>query len=124
MKCNLCKKEIVGKNEISTGYGEDKDGKKFCYKCCADLDKSDMIKTGKSVLYLTIINNGTSNYAKVTNWPGTLIFDHLHYKTGWHNWGLKRYDVWFAFNGFIWHGYTIGDFTQICHCKQTKERIY
>jgi len=122
MNCDNCKKEIViKKDSISTGYGINAKGEKHCYECCAKEDIKNMDKEGKYILYLTIVNNGTSNYAKITNWPSSLVFDYLSYTTGGHNWGLKRYDVWFTdHRSYEWHGYTIGDNTQICHCKRSK----
>lgn len=87
-----------------------------------EINEKEMIKTGRVTLYLIIVNNGSSNYAKVTNWSGTLHFDFLEYKKGNHNITGKRYDTWFIFNGYFWHGVTYGDNTQICHCKQTKEK--
>lgn len=106
--------------DITTGYGTDANGKTYCYDCCAEADKKEMRKTGRATLYLIIVNNGTSNYAKVTNWPGSLVFDYLHYRKGHHNIAGTRYDVWFKFEGKTWHGVTFGDMTQICHCKVTK----
>ncbi len=122
MKCFKCGKTIAReKDSFGTGYGVNKEGHKICYECCAKNDVENMDKDGKYILYLIIVNNGTSNYAKVTNWPSSLVFDNLEYRVGGHNWGLKRYDVWFTdHKRKQWHGYTIGDNTQICHCKRLK----
>lgn len=89
----------------------------------------DMRKTGRATLYLTmtpvrikrgyIIDRGMT----ITNWPGSLEFKALgSAKISQTNWGLTRVDVWFAFDGFVWHGKNIGD-GQILHCRKTAQRI-
>lgn len=118
--CSTCKQRIEYESDFTSGYGTDKDGNKHCYACCAEQDKADMRKYGNATLYLTIVNNGSSNYAKVTNWPGTLVFDNLEYRKGKHNITGVRYDVWFWFENTLWHGRTFGNQTQLCHCKRTK----
>lgn len=35
----------------------------------------------------------------------------------------SKIDVWFFFDFQIWNGYSIGDNTQICHCKRTKKMV-
>ena len=112
-------------DSFTTGYGIDKDGKKYCYDCCALQDKQAMINDKQITLYLTIENDAFKydNFAssKVTNWPGNLTFN-ARVKKGKHNIARYRYDCWFSFNGYIWHGVQYGDNTQIVYCKQTKER--
>ena len=104
--------------KFGTGYGMDAQGKKYCYDCCAEMDKSDMDKSGKYTLYLT--HNSTDGY-KVTNWPGTLKYRVFDFKKSRHNFGGIRTDVWFFDHaGKKWHGYQIGNFTQICHVKRLK----
>lgn len=117
MKCSKCSQEIIKPNNSSTGYGVDKDNNKVCYACCAVEDKKYMVEHDKITLYLTIHDND----AKVTNWPGSLVFDNLYYTIGRHNWGLPRYDVWFMDHADQnWHGIQIGDNTQLVHCKKLK----
>jgi len=63
--------------------------------------------------------------AKVGNWPGSLSFKAKYMKRGGHNMAGCRYDVWFTVrydDGTVenWHGYRVGDNTQICHCKRLK----
>lgn len=117
--CYRCKKEIIHKDIFTTGYGLDNNDNKHCYLCCGELDKESMRKNGQIILYLSQ-SKGTW---KVSNWPSSLKFKPIGLKTGRHNWGLTRYDFWFVFEGFYWHGYRIGDNTEICHCKKTKEKV-
>ena len=116
IKCSICNK-VCQSSGISTGYGITQKGEKHCYDCCAATDKKDMKANKKIILYLTQKDKSHT----LTNWPGTLVFKIGYIRKGRHNWGLNRYDVWFDFNGYVWHGYQIGDNTQLCHCKQTKE---
>jgi len=101
-------------SEFTRGYGIDKDGKTMCYTCCAESDKRAMRKTGKYPLYFT--------GKEVTNWPGSLRLAVVSTRESRHNWGLKRIDFWFNFEGQPWHGYTIGENTQIAHCKRNKTK--
>lgn len=105
---------IAESDGLGTGYGTYLDGKRYCYSCCALRELSDMQSTGKAVLYLT--------NEDISNWPGTLRFRILHKRVSRHNWGLKRRDVWFRIpqDNHLWHGYQIGDNSQLLHCKRTK----
>lgn len=102
--------------ECSPGYGIDREGKKHCFACCAERDKTDMRENGKICLYLT---KGAEDW-KVTNWPGSLSIPVPQPKTGRHNLAGSRYDVWFSFERKLWHGVQYGENTQICHCKRIK----
>ena len=133
--CTRCSKDIFSSPEsISTGYGIDKDNNKICYDCCAELDKEQMRQDGKITLYLTCepahyervaVEGRTRPYrlcaGTVSNWCGTLQFK-CHTRTGKHNIAGVRYDCWFVFEGYYWHGVTYGDNTQLCHCKRTKDK--
>ena len=95
------------------GHGTDAQGKTFCYACCAERDKADMIRTGRATLYLTD--------KAITNWPGSLRFDFGEVRVGRHNIAGKRYDAWFRGpDGAAWHAVQYGDNTQICHCRRVK----
>ena len=116
--------------EWTTGYGQDKDGKTFCYSCCAENDKAQMIADGKTVLYL-VKNRQAKDFGdgidrspwSITNWPSSLSIPINTPRISRHNIAGKRYDVWFTGpDGFVWHGVTYGDNTQLCHCKRTKEK--
>lgn len=103
-----------GKN--TTGYGTDREGKRYCYDCCAEIDRQDMIATGKATLYL-------SGW-EVTDWTGHLRFQAGTVRKGRHNMAWVRYDVWFLGpDGHEWHGVQYGDNTQICHCRRTKTKM-
>lgn len=124
--CHDCKQDLPVQTSGGTGYGYDREDNTVCYACCGIRDEEDMKKYGKALLYLTVtppkegVRHGFGTGGKVSNWPGTLSFN-VGVRVGRHNIAGKRYDVWFAFDGNMWHGVTYGDNTQICHCKRTKE---
>jgi hypothetical protein len=108
-------------SEFTRGYGQDANGKKYCYQCCADRDLEQMRKDGKTCLYLTVDPKGENS--KLTNWPGSLAFLPYRIRIGRHNMAGKRYDVWFSGpDSTSWHGVTFGDKTQICHCRKIKSK--
>lgn len=125
-KCSKCGEVKPVHKDGGTGYGLfGKSKRKVCYACCAELDKLDMVKTGKALLYLSHHCGLQPANAlplpqvwTVSNWPGTLKFN-AHVRVGAHNIAGKRYDAWFKdHTGRNWHGVTIGDNTQICHCRR------
>ena len=129
--CTMCKKHFVHTDNLTTGYGVDKDGNKVCFSCCGYEDKAEMILTGKAVLYLTktdedvpLSSMGLQPLKKryyVTNWPGTYKTHCTYHKKGRHNMAGSRYDVWFTGpDGLPWWGVQYGENTQICHCKRIK----
>jgi len=109
--------ESPHKSRFTTGYGIDKDGNKICYRCCAMRDLEQMRKEGRITLYLV----DKDGLGTVTNWPGSLVFYSSTPKLSWHNRARVRYDYWFILDGYYWHGYTVGNNTQIAHCKRTKD---
>jgi len=122
--CSRCKAEItVDHLPFTAGYGLGDGGNKVCYGCCAEEDKQYMRDHGKTCLYLLREYKPGSGYVyKITNWPGSLAFHDVHVKVGRHNIARVRYDCWFNFEGFVWHGVQYGDCTQIAHCKRTKNK--
>ncbi len=133
-KCGDCGLEKpLGGHGVSTGYGyygpDKPDNAPICFECCGKRGRKDMVETGKTTLYLTQDSNsgpslrldGGRGHATLTNWPGTLRLP-CYVKRGHHNIARVRYDVWFHFEGFVWHGVQYGDNTQLCRCKRTKER--
>lgn len=122
--CTVCKqtKTYTG---LGSGYGEDSEGNKVCYECCGKQDKEWMQKEGKILLYLTTepawkgAGYGT---AYISNWPDSLKFTG-RYRRGRHNIARYQYNVKFTGpDGFIWTGRTVGDMTQVCHCRRTKQK--
>ena len=134
--CSKCKKEKIipsAKETCSVGYavtieGKFKEGELRCYECCAEIDKKQMIETGKITLYLSGKKHQNADskvfaqdYYEISNWPGSLKFTAYLFKEGKHNIARKRFDVWFQGpDRYLWHGIQYGDNTQICHCKRTK----
>lgn len=119
--CDICNQDKTHPDDsCTTGYGENAEGQKVCFDCCGTRDREYMIETGSSValpLYLTKTDNAWS----VGNWPGTLRFRCGVPKKSQHNIAGTRYDVWFTGpDGKTWHGVQYGEWTQIVHCKRTK----
>jgi len=112
-ECTHCKRIKPIQVSGGTGYGINNDNKKVCYVCCAKLELANMLETGKAVLYFC--------KDKVTDWSGELSFKVLEQRNSRHNMARVRYDYWFKTpDDKLWHGFTIGDFTQIAHCKRIK----
>lgn len=107
-------------DEHTTGYGKDSLGKTLCYACAGERDKETMRTTGKIVLYLSA-DPMTGKY-KVTNWPSSLVIEQVSVKEGRHNIAGTRKDIWFMFEGAQWHGVMCGEYTQLVHCRRTKEK--
>jgi len=112
--CSQCRTRIeIKENSISAGYGIDPLGNKKCYACCAEEDKQYMRNNGRNTLYLTVRKD------VVTNWPGSLKLPVIASSNSKTNWGHKRTDVWFMFDGNVWWGYNIGN-NDIVYCRRTK----
>jgi len=117
--CSMCHKQIEKPDDnFSSGHGIDIEGNIFCYPCCAIKDKATMRKNGSITLYLTKDKDGTWS---LTNFPASLSFKPTVIR-GRHNWGIKRYDCWFIFEGFIWWGVKYGDNSDLAYCKKTKQK--
>jgi hypothetical protein len=118
--CARCGKAITRGDGIGTGYGVTRDGLKYCYACCGEMDAAEMIATGRATLYLT--HPGAHGSASVGNWPDTLRFPVHYVKRGRHNMARWRYDFRFTGpDGKEWYGVTYGDNTQLAHCRRLKD---
>lgn len=114
-KCSRCKQLKAHVSRTSTGYGRNSEDKIFCFACCGELDKEQMIKDGKIMLYYS---NG-----KIINWPGSLSFSAHWSQDSRHNFAGTRTDFRFIGpDGAIWSGYQIGKFNQVAHCRRTKSK--
>ena len=103
----------------TTGYGITQTGARFCYDCCAYIEKSAMMESGRTTLYLSKNKNGDWD---LTDWSGHLSFPVRTLHGGRHNIARTRYDVWFKGpDGMLWHGVQYGEWTQLCHCKRTRK---
>lgn len=112
-----CKPSSPG--DLLSGYGSDREGRKFCYDCCAALDVERMIADGRATLYLV---NRDGKWA-VVNFPGSLDFPTHGVHKGRHNIGGSRRDAWFdGPDGYVWHVVSYGDWTEIGHCRRTRKK--
>lgn len=56
---------------------------------------------------------------EITNWPGSLRI-RASVTEGRHNMaGVQRF-AYFTFEGRRWYGRQVGDFSQLCHCRELK----
>ena len=117
--CKRCGAQCVPQG-CTTGYGENAKGDKLCFACCADDDRASMIKDGRWTGYLTRKDGAWT----VSNWPESLTFPTTGVKVGTHNIARTRRDAWFAGpDGFAWHAVSYGEWSDIAHCRRTRERI-
>lgn len=129
-KCHKCHNLLNGNYGISI-HGKRRKYK--CYACCVETEKAFMRKNGKTMLYLSQEQKATpiqrlpyrmeADTCKVTDFTGGLSITPTSVKASFHNIAGKRYDAWFIFEGYFWHGVTYGDNTQILHCKKTKTKF-
>ena len=107
-------------SDITTGYGQDSNGRTYCYSCCADRDRADMIETGRATLYLV----KRADWHVITNWPSSLEFrahDVSRSPRGG-GFGSQRTDAWFTGpDGFIWHAINRGDM-DLARCRRTARK--
>jgi len=122
--CSTCKRSFPIQPNGGTGYAVKRNGHKVCYACCAIRDSLEMCKSGHSKRLPLYLSKDKEGRYTVSNWPGTLSFRVWCSKEGKHNIAGTRTDVWFAGpDGHEWHGVQYGEFTQIVHCRRTKELI-
>lgn len=101
---------------MTTGYGTDRDGKKYCHECCAQRDIALMKCSGEADLYLS--QRGSA--LVISTWPGKVISQRVLKLKEWrNNFGDYRVAVRFTFNGEIWSGIGPGP-GQYLRCKRTK----
>jgi hypothetical protein len=107
---------------LTTGYGVDDSGYRYCYDCCAARDKADMIEKGRATLYLVDRQASAGIKFTVQNWPGSLCFPVRGYKQSRRGggFGSQRTDAWFTGpDGKQWHAINRGDM-QIARCRRLK----
>lgn len=114
--CATCGAECMPEG-CTTGYGQDREGRKHCFECCANRDRQSMIETGRIALYLT--KNGGRWI--VGDWTSRLTFTPYQVKHGKHNIARTRRDAHFTGpDGYVWHAVQYGEWSEIAHCRRTK----
>lgn len=107
-----------GHNNNDGKYVLDNDGKTYCYECNAEKELTNMRETGRATMYF--VEKNSQYFVAIRT--GFISWPVLRAKTSFHNLAGVRYDYWFRIHdGTLWHGYTVGDNTQIAHCKRVKE---
>ena len=75
----------------------------MCWDCAYKIEKGDAIKHGNIFAYLS------EDGKKVTNWPGMVFSDNLHFLCNMtDNFGGERTYLRFRFNGDVWSGFAMG----------------
>lgn len=107
------------------GYGTLKENgveKKVCYKCMGAIEKREIGAKKPGDRWTLYLGKKDGKYS-VSNWPGSLKYPVRSYSTGRHNMGGTRIDVWFQdHKGRWWHGFQVGDYTDLVHCRLLKRK--
>jgi len=114
-----CGHPVSEHSPITTGYGVDKDGNKFCYACCFKEDLKSMRRLGRCMAYLS------EDGKKITTWPGEIISDKvLILSKGRDSFGGERTYIRFMFDNQVWSGWGMGHGMYL-RAKRTKiESLY
>lgn len=97
-------------------------GIRICYECAAVHELGRMLINGKATLYLV---HDYNNKWHVGDWTSKLqffVFEIRKSKHACFGGFQSRYDVWFDFLGYQWHGVQRGDNNTICRVSRTKKR--
>ena len=101
------------------GYSTDRGGFTRCYPCTTQKELETMEETGRNTMYFV---ERDGKYF-VINWIGSIEFRAFDVRRSAHNIAGVRYDYHFLDSSKrLWHGYTVGNNTQIAHCKRNKKR--
>lgn len=127
-QCEMCGRELAPEKS-TTGYGL-RDGKKYCFTCCAELDKRDLRETGVLQGYITYRQKPTSGSygteyledGAFTNWPGSFRLPVAYVKKSFSAAGGIRTDFWVMFEGRRYHGTNYGYSSQIATIRLVKGR--
>jgi hypothetical protein len=110
-RCGLPLPEPTG---ILTGYGLNVKDEKICYPCCGELDRADMIATGKAFLYF----DGKSS---VTNWPGSLRLKAINATVAGQGFQRQQYVRFIGPDNHIWLGRGPSANGTYIRCKRTNQ---
>ena len=121
---------IVPSKDDQQGYYVGHDvhkGDKICYECCGRLDSEWMRIHDRIMLYLSYKEEDGRKKWDVSNWPGTLTFPASvsvskrgHYSP-FAGYMELRHAYFRDEHGRFWSGRSIGDWTEICHCRKLKK---
>lgn len=123
--CRLCGDDLMGPEKGQSGgagyasrTADNGDEYRICYRCTAIFDADELVKAGEGMGYLTR-RDGAYVF---TNWTGHLSREVFSFSESRHNFNCTRTDFWFTMpgDGFVWHGYQIGDWDEVARVKRTK----
>jgi hypothetical protein len=103
--------------QYTTGFAEDREGKRYCYDCAAKHELADLEPTGRGFVYVkaddTITRQGkrlTKDIQALTTWPGKVLTDEVYVTNQWHsNMGDRRVAFRAVINGKLWSGIYYAD---------------
>lgn len=90
-------------------------GNKFCLDCCRKMDLLQLKEEDNSILLFDSINN------KITNSPGTLLFDIIKQQTSVTPNNRIINTIWFIVGEDRWYGKNYGK-SKLIHCKKLHGR--
>ena len=130
MHCENCKRNV---DKLHTVMWYDHQVRKLCTTCNEREEMKFMRKYGVVDLYLWYeVKDVKATPASTTSirmnvpvgvgmWTSNdYVFPVIAWNTGKHNICGDRIDVWFRFDGEIWHGWNVGNH-DIVRCKRTKK---
>ena len=106
------------------GWTFDEPRRPIGYGCCAKRDAADMCATGRATLYLVEDPTSRTAAAKVTNWPGSLVFE-ATFRRRWTQYAPGAWSavpcVCYDFtgpDGRTWSAIQRGDYNTIARCRR------
>jgi hypothetical protein len=116
---------------ISTGYAEDREGRRYCYDCAAKHELEQMESTGRGFVYvkaetIKATKRGrtfdmTAHIDALTTWPGKILSERVQITNEWRsNFGDRRIAFRAVINGKLWSGVYYADAGDYARIKRMK----
>jgi hypothetical protein len=106
--------------KYTTGYAEDREGKRYCYDCAAKHELADLESTGRGFVYVNAQTvkatkrgrtfDMTTHIDALTTWPGRILTERVQITNEWRsNFGDRRVAFRAVINGKLWSGIYYAD---------------
>lgn len=117
MSCDKCNQNKFTQI-ISVGNNKTEN---WCSECIAEDVRKRMRKNKSELLYIFCVNDGVTP-THVIDFACCLRIPITYFKVSDHNFAGKngRTDVWFNFEGRVWHGVHVGFMNTYVSCRETK----